>query len=79
MLAYAAVTALTLVPSPLLEFRYFIVPYILLRLHLWPARHASVLAEAALHAAVDAVTLAVFWWRPFRWVQEPERWQRFMW
>lgn len=34
MLGFLFATALTLVPSPLLEPRYFIVPYVLLRLHI---------------------------------------------
>lgn len=38
LLAYATAVALTLVPSPLLEFRYFTIPYYIYRLS---ASHAS--------------------------------------
>src|ERR1700730_10821965 len=34
LLAYIAATALTLVPSPLLEFRYFIIPFYIFLVHI---------------------------------------------
>ncbi|KAH6597110.1 hypothetical protein BASA61_003245 [Batrachochytrium salamandrivorans] len=34
VVAYVGSVAATLIPSPLLEFRYFVIPYMLLRLHL---------------------------------------------
>jgi alpha-1,2-glucosyltransferase len=78
LVAFIGATALTLVPSPLLEFRYFIVPYILLRLHLRPIRRTQVLLEQLLYAAVNAVTIYIFLYRRFRWPTE-DGWQRFMW
>lgn len=33
-LGFGLGTAATLVPSPLIEFRYFVVPFVLMRLHL---------------------------------------------
>jgi len=43
--------ALTLVPSPLLEPRYFLLPYLVMRLHLLPGRHG---APGETAAAADA-------------------------
>lgn len=71
-------TALTLVPSPLLEVRYFLIPYLLLRLQLKPSRR-SVVAELIFHLVVNAVTFYMYLYRPFRWPQEHTALQRFMW
>ena len=78
MLIWAFATAATLVPSPLLEFRYMLIPYILLRLHLRPSARWRASAELAMNVAINAVTLYVFLYKPFRWPTEPG-WQRFMW
>ena len=81
-------TALAIVPSPLIEPRYFIVPYLLFRLHLGPADETpaaqsawrrAVRIELAFNAIVSAATLYVFLYRPFAWPSEPGRLQRFMW
>lgn len=78
MLIWAFATAATLVPSPLLEFRYMLIPYILLRLHIRPLKRWQTSAELAMNIAINAVTLYVFLFKPFRWPTEPG-WQRFMW
>ncbi|GJP32477.1 hypothetical protein CLOM_g17096 [Closterium sp. NIES-68] len=80
---FAAATAAVLVPSPLLEFRYFIPPFMLLLLHfplpqkLLEKRIACTLVLIAF-VAVDTVTMALFLFRPFKWEGE-EGWQRFLW
>ncbi|KAH9472418.1 hypothetical protein Pst134EA_003034 [Puccinia striiformis f. sp. tritici] len=78
---------LTLVSSPLLEPRYFLVPYVLLRLHIRPVVEETktwsirVFIEGCLYAIVNLVTLAVFLFRPFkgRPGEWEGTWQRFMW
>lgn len=82
-LFFTAATALTLVPSPLIEPRYFIVPFVLLRLHLRPRpgspspsptasrmttlRRRRLLVELACYVAVNIATIWLFVYKPFRW------------
>jgi alpha-1,2-glucosyltransferase len=77
-LAFGLVTSLTLIPSPLIEPRYFIVPYVLLRLHLRPSSK-KVAFELGWYALINATTLCAFLYKPFKWPSEPMHWQRFMW
>lgn len=70
-------TAAVLVPSPLLELRYFALPTLLLLLHLAPSSGALYALDVALFAAVNALTLFAFLYRPFRWPDGQEA--RFMW
>ncbi|KAJ1819287.1 glucosyltransferase [Coemansia sp. RSA 2598] len=79
-LALFVCTAAVLVPSPLLEFRYFTVPYYFVRLHArQPSSTRYAVAEIAWFAAINAATLWVFLYRPFTWQSEPGQLQRFMW
>ncbi|KAJ2744597.1 glucosyltransferase [Coemansia sp. BCRC 34301] len=79
-LALVLCTAVVLVPSPLLEFRYFTVPYFFIRLHV-SSRSATrmVLLEALWFSAINAATICMFISRPFAWKSEPGQLQRFMW
>ncbi|KAI9019058.1 alpha-2-glucosyltransferase Alg10 [Hyaloraphidium curvatum] len=79
LLGYLAATAITLVPSPLLEFRYFIIPYILLRLHVPRPSRQRLVIEGAVYAIVNALTLWIFLTRTFTWPSDPGEAQRFMW
>ncbi|KAJ2493615.1 glucosyltransferase [Coemansia sp. RSA 2050] len=80
-LGLALCTAAVLVPSPLLEFRYFTVPYFFVRLHISSSRSTTraVLLEALWFSAINAATIWVFINRPFAWESEPGQLQRFMW
>lgn len=59
-----------MVPAQLLELRYFIIPFLLLQLHIWPQQadgenmsyspHWAFLAEGLVYILVDAVTCALF-------------------
>ena len=80
---------LVLIPSPLLEFRYFILPFVMLRLHVVEYAGSSVrklAAESLVYLAVNALTLYVFLYRPFtqngddggHWFQSAVQ-QRFIW
>ncbi|KAJ2028209.1 glucosyltransferase [Coemansia sp. RSA 922] len=79
-LALALCTAAVLIPSPLLEFRYFTVPYFFVRLHISSrSTTRAVLLEALWFSAINAITIWVFINRPFTWISEPGQLQRFMW
>lgn len=78
MLIYAIATALTLIPSPLLEFRYFIAPYLIYRISMRQPRGAWLLLELLGYVAINVTTLWLFMNRPFRWAHE-DGVQRFMW
>ena len=82
--------AVAVVPQLLLEFRYFILPYIffrsptpvttqLSRLQVRPTSVRCLAAETAIMVVVNLATLALFLYRPFTWASEPGVLQRFMW
>ncbi|KAL1932843.1 hypothetical protein VTP01DRAFT_8521 [Rhizomucor pusillus] len=73
-------TMLTLVPSPLLEFRYFIIPFLLYTLHLGPPRNLwRTILAMGIFLTIHAATVYAFICKPFEWPQEPGQIQRFMW
>ncbi|CAG8536287.1 5560_t:CDS:2 [Paraglomus occultum] len=79
MLTFATAVCLTLVPSPLFEFRYFIIPYIIYRLNIRPPSATRLLLEFMAYSVVNAVTLYLFIYKPFKWESEPSQLQRFLW
>ncbi|KAJ2814815.1 glucosyltransferase [Coemansia erecta] len=78
-LMWLVCTAAVLVPSPLLEFRYFTVPFYFARLHMPLSSPMRLAMEIAVYVAINAVTIWVFLYRPFTWSSEPGQLQRFMW
>ena len=74
-------TALTIVPSPLLEFRYFVLPYLFWRLHLSPALVTKwrAILEYLWFEAINLITLWIFISKSFTWDSEPGKIQRFIW
>jgi len=78
-LALPACVLLSLVPQLLLELRYFILPYILIRAHIKPNCWKSLALETAMMVGINLSTLYIFLYKPFQWEQEPESLQRFMW
>jgi len=72
-----SVTAL-LVPTTLLEFRYYIVPYIIFRLNISVSSLSQLVAEFCMYAVINALTIYIFLHRPFYWNSEVSL-QRFMW
>ena len=70
---------LSVVPQMLLEFRYFILPYILIRAQIKPTCWKSLAMETVMVVLVNIVTIYLFLFKPFHWEQEPDRLQRFMW
>ena len=81
---FLAALALTVVPTPLLEPRYFVLPYIVLRLEVArativrPRALAAVVLELVWYTAINVATIYVFLYRPFTW-EGSEGWQRFLW
>ncbi|KAJ1019274.1 hypothetical protein NDA13_006193 [Ustilago tritici] len=76
VLLVGAVVA-TLVPSPLVEVRYYLIPYILLRLAIEAkgggdgrVRWMFLGLELGLYASVNAVTVVLFADRSFEWAPE---------
>ncbi|XP_005148479.2 putative Dol-P-Glc:Glc(2)Man(9)GlcNAc(2)-PP-Dol alpha-1,2-glucosyltransferase [Melopsittacus undulatus] len=66
------------VPQKLLEFRYFILPFLIYRLNIpFPSLYRQLL-ELAFYVAVNAITLYVFLNKTFQWPNSDEI-QRFMW
>lgn len=57
-------TAAVLIPSPLLEFRYFIIPFVLLQLHTAPPTWGEMLVDAVLYTGINGVTIVVFAFYP---------------
>lgn len=90
LLAFVAATAGTLVFAPLVEFRYFILPWVMWRIHLgldsrskaWTKEVGGIdvrlWVEAAIFLGVHVVTTKIFLEKDFRW-QGTEGIMRFMW
>jgi alpha-1,2-glucosyltransferase len=88
----AIATILVTIPNGLLEFRkytqlyvisivlgYFIVPYVVWRLHILRNVNRWILiAEMTLNVIINCVVVYLFLYRPFRWTHVDEL-QRFMW
>lgn len=104
VLVWVASTALSLITAPLVEPRYFLIPWLIWRLHVpgaasqtsTPKKRNSIstsrletffqffakrssLIELTWYMAINYVTCRLFLEKGFRWQQEPENIQRFMW
>lgn len=79
LLIYITAVGLNLVPSPLLEFRYFIIPFLMYMVHAPVPSNARLGALSVMYATVNCWTLYMFMWKGFEWESEPGRMQRFMW
>jgi alpha-1,2-glucosyltransferase len=75
---YFAFITLCLVPQKLLEFRYFIVPFLMLRLHICVKTWWQLIAEFILFVCINASTIYLFITRTFYWSDSQEV-QRFLW
>lgn len=77
-------TTLTLVPAPLVEPRYFLIPALLLRIQVAastaPTFHSRtwIWVEMAWYLLINVVTVGLFLTVKFKWA-DTEGWQRFMW
>ncbi|KAK7339630.1 hypothetical protein VNO77_20308 [Canavalia gladiata] len=78
VLAYFLATATVLVPAPLIEFRYYTIPFYFLVLHCNNRDDQGWLLTGALYIGVNIFTMMMFLFWPFQWDHEPGI-QRFIW
>ncbi|XP_032914920.1 putative Dol-P-Glc:Glc(2)Man(9)GlcNAc(2)-PP-Dol alpha-1,2-glucosyltransferase [Catharus ustulatus] len=78
ILVYFVCLLAVTVPQKLLEFRYFILPFLIYRLNIPLLSLYRQLLELAFYILVNAVTLYLFLNRTFQWENSDEV-QRFMW
>ncbi|OQS02545.1 alpha-1,2-glucosyltransferase [Thraustotheca clavata] len=77
LFVFGIAVSLVLIPTPLVEPRYYLVPYTLLHLHTPKQPMIPLLLTSATCLAVNAVTIYVYLFRPFTWVDGTIA--RFMW
>nr|XP_057933076.1 dol-P-Glc:Glc(2)Man(9)GlcNAc(2)-PP-Dol alpha-1,2-glucosyltransferase [Doryrhamphus excisus] len=77
-LAFLACLLAATVPQKLLEFRYFIVPYLMYRLHMPIPSLPRLVLEFLLYTAINATTIYIFITKTFHWPDSGAT-QRFMW
>ncbi|CAN4116084.1 unnamed protein product [Withania somnifera] len=78
ILVYFLATAATLIPAPLIEFRYYTIPFFFLILHSHVDDDRSWLLMGILYVAINIFTMYMFLYRPFSWAHETGV-QRFIW
>lgn len=82
ILVWVATTTLSLVSAPLVEPRYFIIPWMIWRVQVpYISRTRQDLRlplETVWHLAINAITGYVFLYHGFTWPSEPGRIQRFL-
>ncbi|KAL4642653.1 hypothetical protein ACB092_02G035900 [Castanea dentata] len=78
VLAFFLATAAVLVPAPLIEFRYYTIPFYFIILHSHINDYQSWLLMGLLYLAINVFTMTIFLFRPFHWDHEPGI-QRFIW
>ncbi|KAI9154113.1 hypothetical protein LWI28_021129 [Acer negundo] len=78
VLAYFLATATVLVPAPLIEFRYYTIPFYFMILHSNINENRNWLLMGVLYIALNVFTMLMFLFRPFHWDHEPGI-QRFIW
>jgi alpha-1,2-glucosyltransferase len=90
VIMWAIATSLSLITAPLVEPRYFILPWLFWRLHVVPREHSASQQVNAISALqlplervwfliINAITGYAFLYKGFTWAQEPGSIQRFMW
>ncbi|KAK3756138.1 hypothetical protein RRG08_038156 [Elysia crispata] len=77
-ICYVVCVFASLVPHSLLEFRYFIIPFYVLRLNMKPPCTKLLVVELLMYVVINAATIFMFVKRPFYW-PEVNTAQRFMW
>lgn len=78
LLVFSTCLVAATVPQKLLEFRYFIFPYLLYRVHIPVPSLPRLLLEFGLYTAVNAATVYIFIYKTFQWPDSTAA-QRFMW
>lgn len=75
---FTIAVVLVTVPQRLLEFRYFIVPYVMMRLNFPLMSYPFLLLEIFIYFSVNYLTIVTYINSPFVWLRSGEV-QRFMW
>uniref|UniRef100_A0A7N0UFT4 Dol-P-Glc:Glc(2)Man(9)GlcNAc(2)-PP-Dol alpha-1,2-glucosyltransferase n=3 Tax=Kalanchoe fedtschenkoi TaxID=63787 RepID=A0A7N0UFT4_KALFE len=78
ILAYFLATATVLIPAPLIEFRYYTIPFYIFMLHTHQSDYRSWILIGIGYAVINVFTMFMFLYRPFSWDHEPGT-QRFIW
>ena len=78
-LTFPLCVIINLVPQYLLEFRYFVIPFLLCRLQVRPQSWWKLIIEFSMFLLINLITLYLFLFKSFRWSHDPENIQRFMW
>lgn len=77
-LSYFICTAASIVPQRMIEFRYFIMPYLIFRLNMPLSSRYMLITELLFYVAINAWTVYMYAFKPFPWHNTNEL-QRFMW
>ncbi|KAM4615086.1 dol-P-Glc:Glc(2)Man(9)GlcNAc(2)-PP-Dol alpha-1,2-glucosyltransferase [Polymixia lowei] len=78
ILAFLVCLLAVVIPQKLLEFRYYIIPYLMYRLHMPLPSLPRLLLEFLLYTAINAATIYIFISKTFHWSNSTAT-QRFMW
>ncbi|XP_068646077.1 dol-P-Glc:Glc(2)Man(9)GlcNAc(2)-PP-Dol alpha-1,2-glucosyltransferase isoform X2 [Aristolochia californica] len=78
VLLFFLACAAVLIPAPLIEFRYYTIPFFFIILHSPVGKYKHWFLIAVLYLIVNFFTMAMFLYRPFHWDHEPGT-QRFIW
>ncbi|XP_058099204.1 dol-P-Glc:Glc(2)Man(9)GlcNAc(2)-PP-Dol alpha-1,2-glucosyltransferase isoform X2 [Magnolia sinica] len=78
VLLFSLACAAVLIPTPLVEFRYYTIPFYFMILHSRIDDYRSWFLIGTLYIAVNILTMMMFLFRPFHWSHEPGT-QRFIW
>lgn len=78
ILAFLVCIMAATVPQKLLEFRYFIIPYLIYRLHMPLPSLPRLIIEFLLYSVVNVATVYIFISKTFHWPDSTAK-QRFMW
>lgn len=77
IMVYQVALMLAVVPSALVECRYFLIPYYLYHVHARKQPPGSLVSTSCVYVFVNVLTLYVFLYRPFSWPDGSIA--RFMW
>ncbi|KAM7468084.1 hypothetical protein LguiB_015646 [Lonicera macranthoides] len=78
VLAYFLACAAVLAPAPLIEFRYYTIPFFFLILHSPVNNDRIWIFMGTIYTAINIFTMTMFLFRPFQWDHEIGT-QRFIW
>ncbi|KAK9671190.1 hypothetical protein RND81_12G012200 [Saponaria officinalis] len=78
VLVYFLASVAVLVPTPLIEFRYYTIPFIIFMLNCGIEETSKWLVTGIVYIVINVFTLYMFLYRPFYWALEPD-FQRFLW